>query len=109
MEAFNPRDFEDETHGMLWSHRDSNIKGNLWSAVAAHAEEFSYSYEYLGQFVKRLNLRGSGYIEDAYPALSMPTRLEFLEILEFRESELNRALFLNVKPNIRDYLQSLAN
>jgi len=92
MEAFNPRDYEDEAHGMLWSHKDSHTKWNLWSAVAAHAEEISYSYEYLEQFVRRQNSRGSGYIEDTYPSLPMPTRLEFLEILEFREGELNRAL-----------------
>jgi len=92
MDAFNPFDFEDEAHGMLWHHRDSHARGNLWSAVAAHAEEISYSYDYLQQFVDRLNSIGSGYIEETYPTLPMPTRLEFLEILEFREKELNRAL-----------------
>lgn len=64
MEAFNPSDFESELHGIHASQGRLPGKGCILSLVAAYAQDIAYSYDYLLQYVDRMNNRGSGYVEN---------------------------------------------
>jgi hypothetical protein len=91
------RDFEG--HGLWRMHkrgRDADNKYHLWSAIAASLPEFDYSYEVYREALDRFN-RGSvvqAHPHDALPALTLA---EFIEVLEFRESELLRLLHFKGK------------
>lgn len=93
MDAFNPSDFESEKHNI---HVSQGRPGCILSLVAAYAQDITYSYEYLQQYVARLNARGSGYVENDARQIDSPSRLEFLEALEFREMEIDRCISDNL-------------
>ena len=83
-------------HG-LWHFRGitDNIKFHFWSAIAAMLPEFDYSYEAFCEAATKFNKKEeSRAIErDRQPrTIDIPTLPEFLEILEFRRSELERIL-----------------
>ena len=92
MEAFYPSDFEEELHSIHVSQGRLPGKGRILSLAAAYAQDIAYSYEYLQRYVVRLNARGSGYIENLAGQVDLPSRLDFLEALEFREREIDRCI-----------------
>lgn len=80
-------------HHLEWHYEDpSEAKATTWSVIAAHADAFSYNYDYLVHFINMKNETcGWGGDPFYYCPIPIPPKLEFLEILEFRESELRRA------------------
>ena len=89
MDAFNPSDFDAERHESL---NRVATKGHILSLVAAYAHDIAYSYDYVQQYVARMNGRGSGYVENLSGQIESPSRFEFLEALEFREREIERCI-----------------
>ena len=69
----------------------ADATGATWSIIAAHADSFCYNYDYLAHFINEKN-KTCGWGADPFyhHPVPIPTKLEFLEILEFRESELER-------------------
>lgn len=74
----------------LWYHRKNKeeAKGVVWSLVAAFCDQFNYNYNYLLIFLEELSL--SNKMKDYDTPLPKPTPDDFLEILEFRKSEIIR-------------------
>lgn len=74
---------------MFESNKSENeLKTHLWSIISAYSHTIDYNYDYLVTYIKFRNKRYEN--ESYYRKLSIPTEKEFLEIIEFRESELNR-------------------
>jgi len=80
-------------HHVKWHYENPcEAKATTWSIIAAHADSFCYNYEYLVHFINERNKTcGWGGDPYYYCPIPIPTKLEFLEILEFCESELWRA------------------
>lgn len=73
-----------------WYYQNpSDAKGTAWSIIVAHADSFCYNYDYLAHFINEKN-KTCGWGGDPFyhNPIPIPTKFEFLEILEFRESEL---------------------
>lgn len=73
----------------MWHYRDSfedkkySEKYHFWSAIAAEAPRFHYSYEAYVEAAERHN-------SESTRRVYIPSRTEFVEILEFRKGELER-------------------
>lgn len=102
-----PRNSNDHHDHMGWYCHKLHPEAVLWSRIAAFAHEFSYDYSYLVHFVEELNAH-CGWFSDTsyYVPFPVPTFIEWLNVLLFRESELKRilssvssadALFLKLK------------
>lgn len=91
---FNLLDLDNTKHHHLMWHFDnpSEARPATWSIIAAHADSFAYNYDFLVHFIternKTCNWGGDPFY---YCPIPIPTKLEFLEILEFRADELRRA------------------
>lgn len=78
-------------HGLWHLHRrgsDADAKYYFWSAVAATLPEFEYDFE-VYQDAARQHLEKLGREADAFYVLSLD---EFVQVLEFRERELQRII-----------------
>ena len=66
-------------------HSDSNNrKANLWAFIAANAHSVDYDYNRIVHFIDFVNTYKSFYVDARYWIdLSVPSPLEYLEILEF--------------------------
>jgi len=86
------RDFDG--HGLWHMHRhveEKSKKFYFWSAVASMLPEFDYSYDVYREAIERHNAKSidRGHGHDVLYVLSLD---EFLSVLEFRESELQRLI-----------------
>ncbi len=86
------RDFDG--HGLWHMHRkrdEKNQKYYFWSAVASMLPEYDYSYDIYKEAIERHNAKSvqNGRPDDALYVLSLD---EFISVLEFRESELQRLI-----------------
>lgn len=73
---------------LIFGNDNTNIKGILYKLITAEAHTFGYQYEYIVDCIERMN--SSEFYETKPPEIPTPTRLEFLECLEFRKSEFER-------------------
>jgi hypothetical protein len=90
---FDLSEFENARHGPHWHSEVADGKAHAWSLIAAYAEGFCYNYEYLVRFfAERNSTCGWGSDQNYFSPCPIPTALEFLELLEFREREFERAL-----------------
>ena len=86
---------------LMWHYRESyedktfSEKYHFWSAIAAKATEFNYSYE---AYVEAANIHNKN--EEKY-RIYIPSLDEFIDILEFRKSELKR--FIKDYQNVSEW------
>ena len=92
--------YEFQAHG-VWHYRESfeekkySEKYHFWSAIAAEAATFNYSYEAYVEAAERHNKHENRY------RVYVPSRTEFIQILEFRQKELER--YVNDYQNAREW------
>lgn len=87
-------DSDDSRHELRWwTERLEDVKAQVWSLIAAYAHGFSYNYQYLVHFLQcRNDTSGWGGDPTYYRPAPIPTPVEFIEVLQFRTSQLERAL-----------------
>lgn len=86
---------DEARHDIRWYPGGTNVsaKALAWSLAAAYAHCFCYSYSYLVFFLGRRNESfGWGCDPKYFLPTPIPTPDEYLDILEFRKSQLERAL-----------------
>jgi hypothetical protein len=91
------RELIDNFNGnLLWYTEKGvrNKKYHFYSAVASEAERFDYSYEAFVDAATKFNLRDPKVHNNWRPGgeILIPTLDEYIQILEFRKSELTRVL-----------------
>jgi len=91
------RELIDNFNGnLLWEAERGvrNKKYHFYSAVASEAERFDYSYEALVDAATKFNLKDPKVHNNWRPRgeILIPTLDEYIQILEFRKSELTRVL-----------------
>lgn len=65
--------------------------GKLYAAIAAYADNICFNFDYLKKYIEYYNQNALKDKLKKYP-FNIPTEIEFLKILEFRESEMRRVL-----------------
>ncbi|MDT8447769.1 MAG: hypothetical protein RRB13_12840 [bacterium] len=70
--------------------RDYNEKFHFWSAIAASAPDFDYSYEVFVEAAQIINEQNTKRESKKYSNIYIPTVAEYISILQFRLSELQR-------------------
>ena len=83
---------------LMWQYRDFEDRGydprhHYFSAVVEGMPRFDYSYEALAEAVERTNTGGKARRRSELPIVR-PTQEEYLELLRFREEEVERVLAL---------------
>lgn len=79
------RQFHFLFHHLISETSEEKLKAELYSFIVAHCDSFCFNYEFLNDLLKRFAASG-------FKPISTPTLLEYLELLEFRESEQKRVL-----------------
>jgi len=93
--------YEFQANG-VWHYREScddkiySEKYHFWSAIAAEAPIFNYSYEAFLEAAERHNKKEQKY------RVYIPSRSEFVQILEFRKRELER--YVNDYQNVEKWV-----
>lgn len=89
----NPFDRDHGRHEIRWHcDKPADAKATAWSLIAAHAEHFCYNYDFLVHFLRERNRTcGWGGDPNYFAPSPIPSVLDYLEILEFREEQLLRA------------------
>ena len=83
---------------MLWEVRRADMQENkyyLWSAIAAAAPEFDYSYEAFREAATKFNAAEEQRAHAAHREprrIPIPALSEFVDILRFRQTELQRII-----------------
>lgn len=65
--------------------------GKLYAAIAAYVDNICFNFDYLKKYIEYYNQNALKDKLKKYP-FNIPTEIEFLKILEFRESEMRRVL-----------------
>ena len=83
---------ETEVHDdVLYYANIPDNNGRLYAAIAAHADNICFNFDYLKKYIEYYNQYALKDQLKKYP-LNAPTEIEFLKLLEFRESEMKRVL-----------------
>lgn len=91
---FDPSDSDDAKYGahiLLYGGKDA--RGRVWSAAAVYADWYSYNYDHVVYSLTKRNANYGWYcVKKDWVPLPIPSPTDFLEILEFRKTELERVL-----------------